>query len=115
MLEERDAQLDNLIVHLLRAQQKMKDVADKKRRDEQFAVGKKVFVKLESYRHKSLTFRRNEKLSPRFYGLFDVFARIGTVAYKLALLATSSVHPMFHVSQLQRAHGVTHSSSLLPP
>uniref|UniRef100_A0A803QSJ7 Reverse transcriptase/retrotransposon-derived protein RNase H-like domain-containing protein n=1 Tax=Cannabis sativa TaxID=3483 RepID=A0A803QSJ7_CANSA len=115
MLEERDAQLDDLKMHLLRAQQKMKDVADKNKRDEQFSVDKKVFVKLKRYRQKSLASRRNEKLSSCFYGPFDVFARIGTVAYKLALPATSSVHPVFHVSQLQRAHGVTHSSSLLPP
>ncbi|GAA0174021.1 hypothetical protein LIER_27498 [Lithospermum erythrorhizon] len=115
MLEERDVILDDLRMHLLRAQQKMKDTADKKRRDGQFSIGDKVFVKLKPYRQKSLAARRNEKLSPRFYGPFLVLSRVGEVAYKLQLLASSSNHPVFHVLQLSEAHGTIHSSPLLPP
>jgi len=34
---------------------------------------------------KTMAKRRNDKLSPRFYGLFQVLERIGSVAYKLSL------------------------------
>lgn len=114
MLESRDAQLDELKMQLLCAQQKMKVATDKRRRDEQFAIGNKVFVKLQPYRQRSLAARRNEKLSPRYYGPFEIAARIGEVAHKLVLPADSQVHPVFHMSQLRRAHGVTNSSPLLP-
>lgn len=114
MLESRDAQLDELKMQLLCAQQKMKVATDKRRRDEQFAIGNKVFVKLQPYRQRSLAARRNEKLSPRYYGPFEIAARIGEVAHKLGLPADSQVHPVFHMSQLRRAHGVTNSSPLLP-
>lgn len=46
-MEERDAQLDELKLHLLCAQQKMKSKVDAKRRDEEFEVGEKVFVKFD--------------------------------------------------------------------
>ena len=46
-MEDRDAQLDELKLHLLRAQQKMKSRVDAKRRDEEFEVGEKVFVKFD--------------------------------------------------------------------
>ena len=43
------------------------------------------------------------KLSPRFIGLFEIFERVGIVAYQLALLPSmSGVHEVFHVSMLRR-------------
>ena len=40
---------------------------------------------------------------------------IEAVAYKLELPPSSSIHPVFHISQLRRAKGTSHSSLLLPP
>ena len=42
------------------------------------------------------------KLSPRYCGPFRVLKRVVNVAYKLELLETSQVHPVFHVSRLRK-------------
>ena len=43
------------------------------------------------------------KLSPRFIGPFEILERIGTGAYRLALLPSmSGVHEVFHVSMLRK-------------
>ena len=42
------------------------------------------------------------KLSPRFIGPFDILERVGTVAYRLALLPSmTGVQEVFHVSMLR--------------
>lgn len=106
--------LDELKLNLFKAQQAMKQHADKRRREEQFVVGDMVFLKLQPYRQKTLAKRPFEKLSARFYGPFEVLQRIGQVAYKLKLPTTCKVHPVFHVSQLRRAVGTQEVSPSIP-
>ena len=89
--------------HLLRAQQRMKKQADKSRSERQFAVGDLVYLKLQPYIQSSLSNRSSQKLSFKFFGPFTITDRIGSVAYRLALPSSSSVHPVFHVSQLKAA------------
>ena len=45
------------------------------------------------------------KLSPKFYGLFQVLQKVGEVAYKLVLPSDSLIHPVFHVSYLKAKLG----------
>lgn len=60
--------------------------------------------------------RQNLKLSPRFYGPYQILKRIGEVAYKLELRPSSSIHPVFHVSQLKKKLGPNiDSQPNLPP
>ena len=54
MLEERDAMLEVLKSHLLKAQTKMNQIAYGKRREVKFEEGDMVYVKLKTYWHKSL-------------------------------------------------------------
>jgi len=49
---------------------------------------------------------KKEKLSPRYIGPFPISARVGEVAYRLALPSNlSHVHDVFHISILQKYIG----------
>ena len=115
-LKERDQIADILKWQLTRVQHRMKQQADKKRSERSFAVGDRVWLKLQPYVQTSVAPRANHKLSFRYFGPYEVESKIGSVAYKLKLPEHSSVHPVFHVSLLKRAIGnTTLVSSTLPP
>ena len=51
-------------------------------------------------------FGKKGKLSPRYVGPYDVFQKVGKVAYELKLPSElTSVHPVFHVSMLKKCMG----------
>ena len=49
--------------------------------------------------------KKDNKLSPKYYGPYKVLQNIGTMAYKLELPSSSQVHPVFHVSCLKKVIG----------
>ncbi|KAL0537688.1 hypothetical protein IC582_026673 [Cucumis melo] len=84
------------------AQSRHKSYADVRRKDLEFEVEDKVFLKVAPMRG-VLRFERRGKLSPRFVGPFEILERIGPVAYRLALPPSlSTVHDVFHVSMLRK-------------
>jgi ribosomal protein L21E len=89
--------------NLLRAQQRMKSQADKKRVERQFAVGDQVYLKLQPYVQTSLGNRSNQKLSYKYFGPYGILKRVGEVAYKLQLPADTKIHLVVHVSLLKQA------------
>jgi hypothetical protein len=115
-LNDRALMSTDIHQHLLRAKQRMKKYADEKHSERQFKVDDWVFLKLQPYVQSSLAARSNQKLAFKFFGPYRVVGRIGSVAYRLELPPSSSVHPVFHVSQLKKAVGARHMvTPTLPP
>ena len=101
MLKERDLALNALKENLSIAQNRMKKMADTKRRELKFKVGDEVYLKLKPYRQRSLACKRSEKLAPKFYGPYKIIEEIGEVAYRLQLPPEDVIHNVFHISQLK--------------
>lgn len=113
-LREREDMLLILKFHLLRAQHRMKQLADRHQSERSFDIEDWVFVKLQPYRQQTIALRSSKKISPKYYGPYKVLDKHGSVAYKLQLPATSQVHPVFHVSQLKKLVGNACTSNQLP-
>ncbi|GJX95245.1 ty3-gypsy retrotransposon protein [Tanacetum coccineum] len=88
LLMERNKVTRQLKQNLLAAKLRMEEKANRKRRDVEFKVGDKVFVKLQPYRQITLAKRLSNKLAKRFYGPYEIVERIGKLAYRLALPVT---------------------------
>ena len=94
--------MDNLNL----AQNQMKQQADQHHSERSFDVGDWVFLRLQPYKQMSLKqAKKDNKLSPKYYGPYKVLQKISTMAYKLELPASSRVHPVFHVSCLKKVIG----------
>ncbi|KAL1553698.1 hypothetical protein AAHA92_14340 [Salvia divinorum] len=111
-LGARDAMIQVLKHHLVRAQKRMKQNHDRHRSDRVFAIGDWVYLKLQPYRQNTLRDHQFQKLGPRYFGPFKVIDKFGEVAYKLQLPPQSKLHLVFHVSQLKKKKKVRASQQL---
>jgi hypothetical protein len=110
--------------HLQLGQHRMTMIANRKRSDCSFAINDYVYLKLQPYRQQSTSYRSSQKLAAKYYGPYQVIEKLGVVAYKLVLPSSSTIHPVFHVSQLKKHVGnhvvqssppITHQSPTLQP
>ncbi|KAL0545979.1 hypothetical protein IC582_015883 [Cucumis melo] len=87
LVQSTNEAIQKIRSRMLTAQSRQKSYVDVRRKDLEFDVGDKVFL----------------KLSPRFVGPLEILERIGPVAYRLALPPSLSVvHDVFHVSILRK-------------
>ena len=105
LLMDRDEHLRRLRTHLVQAQNRMRQVYDRKHQDREHAVGDWVYIKLQPYRQVSVRPIPSQKLAHRYFGPYQVLERLGPVAYRLDLPEGSKVHPVFHVSALRARVG----------
>ncbi|XP_072146638.1 uncharacterized protein [Setaria viridis] len=116
MLLERDEFLVEARERLLQAQEHAKLYYDAKHTEMAFGAGDWVWVKLLHRPVASLPQQTKGKLSPRFYGPYQVLERIGDVAYRLQLPPGAHIHNVFHVGVLKPFHGQAPAAvSRLPP
>jgi hypothetical protein len=105
-IENQQQILQILKDNLTMAQNRMKQQEDQHHSERSFEVGDWVFLRLQPYKQMSLKqAKKDNKLSPKYYGPYKVLQKIGTMAYKLELPSSSRVHPVFHVSCLKKVIG----------
>ena len=81
---------------------RQKSYADLKRKDIEYQVGDKVFLKV-SFWKKVFRFGRKGKLSSRFIGPYEISERVGPVAYRLILFSEfEKIYDVFYVSMFRR-------------
>jgi ''chromo'' (CHRromatin Organisation MOdifier) domain./Integrase core domain. len=99
--------------HISEAQKRYQHYADLKRSlPPALKIGDYVFVKAEHFR----TTRPSKKLSEKNLGPFEVIAQVGSLSYTLRLPdSLRSVHPVFHVSQLEPATPNVIPNRIQPP
>ena len=101
-VQETSEKIRVLKLNMKEAQDRQKSYADQRRKDLEFEVGDKVYLKMAMLRGPNRSILEN-KLSPRYMGPFRIVERVGSVAYRLELPAImEAFHKVFHVSMLKK-------------
>lgn len=114
-LINRDELLQQLKHNLANSINRMKQLADCKRRELEFQIGDWVLLKLHPYRQQTAFKWVYQKLSSRYFGPYKIVTKIGPVAYKLALPEQARIHLVFLVSLLKPYHQNDHTTAAPTP
>ena len=102
IVQETISKIDVIKSRLKATQDRQKSYYDKHRKEMEYKVGDKVFLRVSPWR-RVMRFGQKGKLSPRYIGPYDIAERVGPLAYKLALPPElAQIHNVFHVSMLRR-------------
>eukprot|EP00253_Pinus_taeda_P026460 PITA_26460 len=101
MPKEMEDMVKRIRANLKAAHDRQKSFTDRKRRFKECQVGDHVYVRIQ-VRKSTLQWSGCAKLAPQYYGLFQILARIGPVAYRLTLPSHIRIDNVFHVSVLEK-------------
>ena len=102
LIQETEEKVKMIKERLKVVTDRQKSYVDMKRNDIRYEIGEKVFLKVSPWK-KVTRFGKNDKLSPRFIGPYEVIEKVGPGAYHLALPPDlEKIHNVFHVSMLRR-------------
>ncbi|KAJ4788910.1 polyprotein [Rhynchospora pubera] len=104
-LQQRDEFLREIHNRLLETQQRMKLQYDKLHRNLEFQLDEWVWVRMQRRQATAITPAKLTKLSPKFYGPYQIKEKLGSVAYRVELPRGARIHNVFHVSLLKAFHG----------
>ena len=97
IVKETEEKVRVIQQRLKAASDKQKSYANLKRKDIEYEVEDKVFLKVSPW-SKILRFGKKGKLSPRFIGPYEILERIRPVTYHLALPPElAKLHNVFHL------------------
>jgi hypothetical protein len=85
----------------------MKLQANHHRSDKEYTVGDQVYLKLQPYVQSFMVNHPYPKLAFKLFGPYKILERVGTRAYKLALPASTAIHPVTWVCSLS-THGLVY-------
>ncbi|XP_060961023.1 uncharacterized protein LOC133031520 [Cannabis sativa] len=86
---------------MVTAQSRQKSYADAKRRNVEFAVGDKVFLRVSPMKG-VMRFGKRGKLSPRFIGPFEILDEWDSSLSAALPPVLAETHNVFHISMLRK-------------
>nr|GEU98318.1 hypothetical protein [Tanacetum cinerariifolium] len=102
LVQETTEKISQIKDRLKVARDHQKSYADMRRKPLEFIVGDYVLLKVSPWKG-TVRFGKKGKLSPRFVGPFEIFEKVGFVAYRLDLPEElNGVHDTFYVSNLKK-------------
>nr|XP_025619033.1 uncharacterized protein LOC112710828 [Arachis hypogaea] len=102
MIAETTEQIKKIRSQMLVAQSRQKSYADQRRKPLEFKEIEHVFLNITPTTGMGRAIK-TKKLNPHYIGPFEIWKRIGSVAYRIALLPhLSNLHNVFNVLQLQK-------------
>ena len=102
LIQETEEKVKMIRERLKVSTDRQKSYVDLNRKDIQYEIGEKVYLKVSPWK-KVMRFWRKGKLIPKFIRSYEVIEKVGLVAYKLTLPQDlEKIHNAFHVSMLRR-------------
>ena len=96
LLKDMELTVKQVEQNLKATQDRKKSYVDLKKSHREFQVGEHVYIKGKPKKI-SLRLGNYSKLVPKYFGPFEIFAKVGTVTYQLALPPNIKVHNVFHI------------------